>query len=386
MPHLKYILRRLALWLFARIIARANNITVHLQVIAITRLRTHFDAPLAGEDEVIDGQLLNATHHFFNTPADESELNGEERKYLNWLQRDEISNSDRELSLRISHWLYLPTDKAAEIASSYKRFRHEDIVPIRTAEIWRSFREVRRRSRHELHLLRESRANLILFSLKEMNLALPWISILFVFSGYVHISILYGHFGLEPSNFFSIGDYLASSISQVPHAVYGVVGLAMGVIHVYRNLPAATEPYRKQQARRSLWSSGLMFVVCAGLSLSLYAHSLMLPLIPVFAMGATGGVVMVFARKYFRNPIAVYVAMMFLVGFFTSMLIGAHESIVEIEGGENMGTFVVKTTDAEYSSGSSQFMGSNSKYVFLYVNNEGIKVIPLDEVTYLSFE
>ena len=355
--------------------------------IAFAKLRSHFSLPLVGEDETLDDQLGRAIYQYLNLGVTEAKPEESERQYLQCLLDDVPSNSDREMYFRVRYWLNFHTDQAEEIANTYKLIFSKEIVPIDEGEIQPLFKNTRQRFRHQTRSLRESKARLIKLSLKDLNLLLPWISLCFVFSGYIYTSILYGGLGISSGQFFSISDYISSSISQLPHAIYGAVAYIVGVLYSYRNLPTETIRERQKYARFGRWYSRLFFLSCSGLLIAMYLKSLFFPIIPLLAIGVSQPIIGYISSKFFRHSLPVFIGAMFLLIFFVSIFASARQEIDDIKSGKADMQFKVELGDKVYkvyTEEDATVIGSNSRYMFLYMADDTVEVIPLDKIDKIS--
>ena len=114
-------------------------------------------------------------------------------------------------------------EKKSEIEKQIKNLTE----PIKISEIKKAHRYFQRRFKEELEELKasyDSRTKFFSFSLKDFVQYLPLVSAFIIIGGYVHTSVLYGHFGIQTSQFFSLNDYLDSSIDKIANSFY-LVGI-----------------------------------------------------------------------------------------------------------------------------------------------------------------
>ena len=67
----------------------------------------------------------------------------------------------------------------------------------------------------------DSRGNEIDLRLKDLAMVIPLVSAALICAGYLHTSIVYKHFGIDPTRFFSVGDYLASRLEKTVSKAIG---------------------------------------------------------------------------------------------------------------------------------------------------------------------
>lgn len=376
-------------------VRRAVRARKFIKAISIMRLQNQFDLPLIGEDDSLDKQLDRVVDNFFNWNVEKDDLHGKENSYLNWLLNDPSSNSNREEYFRISYWLesLLKHRKdAEEISSSYNSIYNKELENIDKPGIWRAYGEFRKKARQELRLLDRSRVRLIDFSPKDMMEFLPLLSIMFVIAGYFHISFLYGHFNVDTSQFFLISDYLAGSIEQIQHALYSLSGLALGLLYVFRTDPTVTKYERQRYAnwwvQIALFMPGFIFLFFALIPIfpsfqeSVPPQAITLPII--FTLQTP---ILFISIRFFQNGRFVYSFLMALTIFFSSLYTSTLAEIDEIENGRPEMTFEIRFGEKKYTEQDSIFIGSNSRYVFLYHKEEkNTRIIPLTQIEHISLE
>ena len=92
------------------------------------------------------------------------------------------------------------------------------------------------------------------------------------------------------------------------------------------------------------------------------------------------------SKRYFENWISVYRFFMILTIFFSSLYGSALKEINEIREGRPEMTFEIRSEEMKYTEKNSIFIGSNSRYVFLYDQKGKTKVFPLNRIEHISLE
>ena len=375
-------------------IRRASRTLISIKIISIMRLQNQFNLPLMGDDDSLDHKLYRTVNDFFDLDIERDDLYGKEDRYLIWLLDDPSSNSDHEEYCRIYYWLqsyFEPTKDAEKISSTYNSIYNKEIEQIDESEIWIAYSKFRKKARQERRLLRKSRVRLIDFSLKDIIAFLPLLSIMFVIAGYFHISLLYGHFNVDTSQFFLISDYLASSVEKIQHALYSLSGFAFGILYGFRIDPTITK-YERQRYT-SWWKE--MYTFVPGV---IYLFLAYVPIVPSFHISTSPQWVMLpiilvsqtpiffISIRYFKNGRFVYSLCMAVTISFSSLYTSALVEVDKIEGGRPEMIFEIQSGGQKYTDQDSVFIGSNSRYIFLYNNHKNTRIIPLNQIEYISLE
>ena len=93
------------------------------------------------------------------------------------------------------------------------------------------------------------------------------------------------------------------------------------------------------------------------------------------------------SARFFKNGRFVYSFLMAMTIFFSSLYASTLAEIDEIENGRPEMTFEIQSGERKYTEQDAIFIGSNSRYVFLYHKEEkNTRIIPLTQIGYISLE
>ncbi len=229
----------------------------------------------------------------------------------------------------------------------------------------------------------------VLFSRKvvrDLTLYLPWISILCIIGGYVHVSIVYGYFGVPSHHFFSINDYLAISLDQI--MIAGIALLAVLVMLAFMVAPymvgKPTITRQEQEIKVKKWKWGFYIGIILILFSGLYGDNfwLFVALIPIVGSTAIAS----FTRKFFENWRFVYMLICFPLMFVVVLCILSSWKIDRIKNNQNYETFNIDVENNLYNEEKSRFIGSNSRYVFVLNDDDSVDLVPLTNIRSMSFK
>ena len=272
-------------------------------------------------------------------------------------------------------------NRASTISSTYQSIYGEHLEIPSSNDFANIRSEFRKKFKAENNVFRESRAKLIDFSLKKLTLFLPWISFLFIFAGYIHTRHIYGQFGIEVDQFFSLNDYLATTIKEIAYALSGIVGIFLGIMYLYRN-EWAWELYKRRILRLyELISFLLLFLVLYGLHRgSISPESLYVsPVIVSCSMVMISSrLTFYLASKYFKNSTKVSIISLVLIGFFSCLALSIYAKIQSIKSGRPGMEFEIKAGTREFTQENFTFIGGNSRYIFLRAEDGSVEIIPIE--------
>lgn len=390
---ISYVGYRLYFWCFKILVKRAVDIQRFACLIAVSRIRSHFDLPLIGDDEKLDNELHNIVCGFFDQNTEPiSGISKDEYPQIDiaqWLENDAESKNDRKMYLRVSHWLaeqIRDEEKARLIVSMHQSLYGQPPEPIKDDDISRIRSEFKKRLKDEQNAFLDSKARLIDLRLERLTPILPWISLislLFIFAGYVHTSIVYGHFGIETNQFFSVNDYLAGSVREIQSALLSVSGFFVGILLEHRNKETRTKYELNRIMRYDRIFELLSWIGFLAFLYHLYNGSLYLGLrtiAPFFIMVVASRPISYVVRKCIKNPPAVYRILLILIFFFSSLWLSADSKIQDIENGNSGMNFEIEAGTKKFTQENSVFIGGTSRYIFLRAREGNIDIIPIEKI------
>ena len=388
----------------------AEKVKSYVKLIAYSRIRHKFNLPLYGEDRKVDEKLEKIVDNFFDydqkrqNPSSEIDCD----EILQWLKSDAVSVNDRKMYLRVS---CLTAEK------SENRYE-ESVEPITEAEIKEVRWEFWERFIKERQVLRDSKKHLFDLPVKKLAVyLLPFISVFFLLGGYVNVYFFYRHFGIDTSHFFSLNDYLASSIEELTWSVWILfvcwIAMFYGYPKLGKNAQSENSVAEGKWKRQLLgWIKPLSFFrtepwrfVFAGfiyLTLIKILHcifiekKLQLLGLPAhwegYILNAAYLIVLAstfylafckfyyFAQKRFKNTLSVEIVLLSIIMFFSSIFFGAYKRIAEIELGLSKNIPRIET-EVELNKNNKEisFLGGNHLYIFLLQDqglNRSVVIIP----------
>ena len=364
--------------------------------ITMHRIRVQFSLPKRGEDKSVDRSIAAAVRTLFikgPTADAEKGLEGESLDIYRRLRNNDGFVKDRlKLFLRLWH-LQLTVEGQQEmadsIASKYCTLYQKALVPMDASVLPKEYAALKEAERAERERdQRKPKMRLISVRLQHFALIAPVLSLIFVISGYLYTKIVYGHFGVDASQFFTLGDYLAGSINQIWFALAAITLYLSIVVFMYRrNLEYDTEPFFKD-AHKFPGALAIVLIILIGFFAFLrlaYVREWVIFwfLVPMSFILVENRVARIVAR-FFNNPFQVTAAVMLALLFSVSIVSQSVRKIVSVEKSREQKTFVVQTADKEFTNEEFVFLGRNQRYIFLFKKGAGTQIIPLEQIKEMS--
>jgi hypothetical protein len=219
------------------------------------------------------------------------------------------------------------------------------------------------------------------FSVTYIKTIIGFTSILFLISGYIYNHLFLGYFGIEVSKFFTLKDYISTSIDKI----YSIVIIL--IINIVINYFWWSPDYRK---RRREMSKGRLFFEDAPFFflfliipfLAIVSSSFNLPG-KYFFLGFTIFIVFqYFVSKviiFFKKPFLAHLIISYIGLFFLILISGTLEdgNIIKYHTKNDLNYFVEFDTSIDIEPKKLYLLSANSNFSFFYsIENKQSYVVP----------
>ena len=345
-------------------------------------------------DDELDRRLFECASGYFDYRVfdDYSPDKAPDNPYSTWLQQSSACSDLRRKYFSILYWLCPSSEERCSMSKIFGSLYGTKITEISNSEIWSLYVDITKQWKSSQKMLKESKAQRIDLRLGDLAMTIPLVSAALAISGYIYVSITYRYFGIDPTWFFSIGDYLGSSLEQMSSALFALVGYVAGVIHGYRN-QFASLGYPENGNTIRKWRSEIMQVsIGSGMLLLVYWKWEFFSVVPGIDLFLVLCMLMAFqtpviflSTKYFENGMSVGIVTIVLILFFGSVFISAQMRISDVISDKDDTQFEVVRGDKAYSQENYKIIGSNSRYMFIWDRKSSVKVVQLTSIDRISF-
>lgn len=262
-------------------------------------------------------------------------------------------------------------------------------LPLKTKDLFALERSVRKESNRLRSEIGDRKTLKIPLSMEKAGALISVISCFFLISGYLYNRFLLGEFGIEVSQFFTLSDYLGSSVEAIRYsatgATFALIGLFWGIHRGSKKSYAQIESY---QRRREYWPYVILVVSIAGVIRG-YIHNLeifydaSLLLIVVSSMYFGRGL----AFRYFKQPLMALFLFVFIGSYAGYMFSSVGKEVYRLKYYpiDKIRVYDVKFKNAMPLEGSHLLIiTGNGDYVFFLDRLKGVFVIPRGEILYFS--
>lgn len=378
------------LWVIRLTVRRAIKTVNNIRLITLYYLQIEFHLPPLGESETKDDkELVDLINSFHDWKAYSDELLKRfcEYRYFGWLDNDTENDSLRKLSFRHSHWLATSDQERRTIENIFRTVYQTDLNPLRDGEIRKCYSQIIKKKKAMHRVWNESRGRKIDLKILNIPLIVPLLSIGLICAGYLHTSIVYKHFGIDPTLYFSVGDYLASSLEQIQHTLYAILGMIGGFVVGFRRNSIRTAYEINTTARKDRFEDITWVALSWVYLLFSYFNWEMVASIPgvhIFLMVCLLVILQTpihrFTSHHFNNSLPVSLIFITLLLFFGSMYLGAKTRISYIESENVENTFRIDTTQKRYTHSNSKIIGANTNFMFFLIRKDLVEIVPLSNI------
>ena len=240
--------------------------------------------------------------------------------------------------------------------------------------------------RKELKVVRkrylESVAWRIPISVKDLAYAVPILSVAIALGGYFYTSRVHGHFGVNVSHFFTVGDYLSSGVHAVQAAAWSAFLFVMGSTwRAVRDLNLTKyeqNKYIKQEKwpRRLIWISCVGWLFMVDQTVWAFAFALWMVSLPI---------VDYLFDLIFRRSLALIFGTSSMVVFSAMLYVESNAAIRLVETGKDEREFSIRSQSSNFTSEDYSIIGSSDRYLFLWDRSEDrVQVVPHVEIKEMS--
>ena len=312
---------------------------------------------------------------------------------------------------RLSAFAYSYFDKEkSENAIQNAKEINESIDPltsktynILSKQISKEFKKASKVYKQNLKIKKEeekiSKRRKIDFSITEIKAIFGLTSILFLFSGYIYNHLFLSYFGIEVSKFFTINDYVSTSIDKIYSIVFALI-INM-VITFFWWSPEYIEARKKMSTGRLLFEDGPFYIIFLGLPVaSVVISYLDKPGKYYFLALTIFFVFQYFVPKiadFFKKPLLSSLIISYIALFFIILISGTleeRENIVKYYSKNDLNYYVEFDLSIDIKQKNLYLLSTNSNFSFLYsrekkqayvVPNKHIKIIAKKDIPEKGF-
>lgn len=308
----------------------------------------------------------------------------------------DILNLLAEFNLCIAYiFLNYKTEEAKELAKPYltnaKRL-NEDAQPFQYKELTKRLKEVkthqkalddklRKTYQNKVNEEKKNQIGKIYIAPSDITTLISVFSTLFLISGYYYINRLLAEFNLNSDHFYSISDYISTSVSFIiTPLILGGAGFLFFISGAYNNLEDKIKA--KQLGIKQAESKVIpyFFIAMNIISLILMHYDFYLHANNMIYLNALVLFFILLEKApfhYFKNPTKVLFYTVACVGFIFQLNLRVDSEITRIQSEDYQPKYTLSFDEKIIQSKSLEFITMNSNYLIVRnINSKQLEVYP----------
>jgi len=345
---------KLRLFVFKKALDTQLSLNTAMKMVVRSLIK---DAPLPGVDEVLDKKIHITTFLLLNPEIfDKAELDYIDTEVPEEVlaTHDRLQSDYEKMESDISKIINLVKDdpnikqilqKYCLVKSFSDKFRdnrkgsihylnraaklNSDSSPMEAKDLWIFDKEAKQLYKRYRRPIGDRAAVKLTLSPNHIGLTLSLLSCVFLTSGYAYESIYLGAFNINVSNYFSLGDYLASSISTIRYAALSTL---LGLITLLLRLHGDSRQTPYELEYNDIQDNKMYYILLmSSISMVLFGYiknkEIMFMFLPLLCILLIVRIPWRFYEKYFKQPLSAQFTLIVLLVYFSYIAISAFMDI-----------------------------------------------------------
>ncbi len=358
------------------------SIVSYIKLFTNFRLRILTESRKIFDDPELDKLISKTIDDFYGSDEIDhrTSLNQEQQKFFDLLNSDDEIIECREIIRQILNCQSCEirrSDVSEQLSPTGERISLYRLLRINLS--------YRKRVKSEYKSLQATHILPLKADILTIGKYLPLFSVLCLFAGYLHVKIIYSHYEIETSYFFSIEDYLRSSFDQIVYAIVGILYFCWRQLRNHVEFPTVPKPVQERIYRSDKRLHVFILIVAASMIFMYFADYDQIVeeyacfphlAIFIFLLFVMHYFVAPKIVVYFESPEPVYV----LFGILIFLGIVTHNAFSErcrIDRQISDKTFEFVYDGFRYTSSEHKLIGLNSNYLFLITEENTVEIFPV---------
>lgn len=384
-------LSRIELFQF-KYLLRSKSLSLHL--IRLQLRNKFFPTILEGDDPEIDRLIGLTTLSLVRWELDnKSAITADEETKVGAI----ISTASDVTNLRDSLATYLGIEKLIHQISGKASTGHPDSLLLGGEEIppkkiplknlYKTNKKLRVAIKELKCKISDRKGEKISLDFTSLTQALSLISICFLLTGYLYSSVFLSHFGISVTQYFSVSDYLATSLDKVESSVVAsigaLLGLGLGILSRSRMSEEQVSSVRGKEPEW-FWYVAKVILVCALVWMYFAERENFYRILPFAGAILFLDVLVNISTRFFHQPIKAMFTLSFISLYGLAFFSGIRLDLEQIKTGnywkKHSETLAI-SPDTGIDASDSLLLYTSGEYFFLIQKKSGTPIIiPRDKV------
>jgi len=227
----------------------------------------------------------------------------------------------------------IKNDRASQYYLKQARTYNPKASIIDFNSFFKSYKETKKEVRQLKNEVSDKEAIKFTISLSNIGVFITIVSTFFLITGYLYNYFLLGHFGIEISRYFTLSDYLGSSIDGIR---YSALAAAIALVFFFIGMHSSSRKLYAQIEIEKKPINYIPYIIIVIISVPTFILYLkderefyfMVYLIILFLMMIVAPWI---SKRYFKNPIITLASIVFIMSFSAHLFLSIGEEIYQFE-------------------------------------------------------
>lgn len=375
---------------------RIRNST--LQLIRL-QLRNHFyPAVLEGDDEKIDRVVWLSTLYLIHWESDnDATITSEEKAQAKTIVSsahiaDGLVDSLATF-LGLQKLIYELSGKQSDQGAQTFTYGGVSVLPkqIVQKDLYRTSKKLHVEIKKLKGAISDRKGEKINLDFSSLSQALSVVSICFLLTGYFYSSTFLSHFGISSTHYFTVSDYLASSVDKAESSLFAIagalVGMGLGLLHGSRMSEAQIRTAQKSYPEW-FWSAAKFVVLGVLVWLFFMKREQFYRALPIASVYLLLDTVISISKRYFHQPVKAMFTLSFISLYGLAVFSSVRLDIEKVKTGsywKNHSEALSLASDVALDASNLLLLYSNAQYFFLIQKDSGKPiVIPREKILHVE--
>lgn len=389
--HLLLVLGRLKLFQLKYLVSTRN---MALQLIRLQVRNHYYPAMLEGDDEKIDRVIWLSTLHLIHWEPDSDAIITNEEK----AQAETVVSSAHIVDglvdtlatfLGLQKLIFEDSKNPADQVAKTFTYGGVSVLPkqIIGKDVYRIRSKLRVKTNKLKLAISDRKGEKVNLDFSSIAQVLSVISICFLLTGYFYSSTFLSHFGIAATHYFTVSDYLASSVDKAEASVIAIagalVGMAVGLLH--RSRMSEREIRTAQNGFPDwLWNGVKLLFIGILIWFFFTNREQFYRALPIASVYLLLDAVISISKRYFHQPVKAMFTLSFLSLYGLAVFSSVRLDLEQVKSGKywkNHSETLSLSPDIGQDASNLLLLYSSGQYFFLIQKDSGqAVVIPREKI------
>lgn len=262
------------------------------------------------------------------------------------------------------------------------------VLPLESKDLPTIRRSVKTDIRKVRGIISDRNTFKISLSLKNAGTIIPVVSSVFLISGYLYNRFLLGEFGIEVSKYFTLSDYMASSIESIRYSASGALLAGISFFIGVHSASRRSLDQLEYERKKTRYLPAFLILTSVVSAVFAYINNLELfyDACYMFIFFSAIQFAPWLSHRYFKEPMVALFIIVFLCTFAGHMFVSVGKTIYNLKYKkleEIKKDDIIFKEQMPLQSSKVALFAANSNFLFLLDEDKNAFIVPKDQILYV---